>query len=73
MDDSERRREQQWIEDRRTHPEDVGRGFSRATPAWRTPGRQISGCLGPVGGWGVLFLLLVLLFFSAIYLLRQLL
>jgi hypothetical protein len=58
LDDDERRRERAWIEEQRT--------------AWGTPGRKVQGCLGPVGGWGVLFILLVLLFFSAVYLLRSL-
>jgi hypothetical protein len=65
--------EQLRIEDQRRNPEDRGRGFSRATPAWQTPGRQISGCLGPVAGWGGIFLLFVFLLFSAIALLRQIL
>ena len=55
MDDEERRREQEWAERQRT--------------AWGTPGRQMEGCLGPAGWYGVAFLLIVFAVSFVIYLL----
>lgn len=55
MNEEERRREQEWA--------------NRQLTAWGTPGRQLEGCLGPVGRYGLLFILLVLALSFIVYLL----
>lgn len=49
MDDDELQREREWAERQRT--------------GWGTPGRRIEGCLGPVGWYGLAFLILAFFLF----------